>query len=90
MNDGASIIFNGSVLAVMGAPGWSAYGATKAGVRAMTRILASELGPRRIRVNQVTPGGNTNTYLVAICSHGRRTDSLGKSHLTSSSASSHG
>lgn len=41
----------------MGVPGWSAYGATKAGVRAMTRILASELGPRRIRVNQVTPGG---------------------------------
>lgn len=57
LNDGGSIIFNGSVLAVMGMPGWSAYGATKAGVRAMTRILASELAPRRIRVNQVTPGG---------------------------------
>jgi NAD(P)-dependent dehydrogenase (short-subunit alcohol dehydrogenase family) len=56
LNDGASIILNGSVHAVLGAPGWSAYAATKAGVRAMTRNLASELAPRRIRVNQVTPG----------------------------------
>jgi NAD(P)-dependent dehydrogenase (short-subunit alcohol dehydrogenase family) len=40
----------------MGVPGYSAYAATKAGVRAMTRNLASEFAPRGIRVNQVTPG----------------------------------
>lgn len=57
LNDGASVILNGSVHAVLGAPGWSAYAATKAAVRAMTRNLASELAPRGIRVNQVTPGG---------------------------------
>jgi NAD(P)-dependent dehydrogenase (short-subunit alcohol dehydrogenase family) len=57
LNEGASIILNGSVHAVMGIPGWSAYAATKAGVRAMTRNLASEFAPRGIRVNQVTPGG---------------------------------
>jgi NAD(P)-dependent dehydrogenase (short-subunit alcohol dehydrogenase family) len=57
LNDGASIILNGSVHAVLGVPGWSAYAAAKAGVRAMTRNLASEFTPRRIRVNQVTPGG---------------------------------
>jgi NAD(P)-dependent dehydrogenase (short-subunit alcohol dehydrogenase family) len=57
LNQGASIILNGSVHAVMGVPGWSAYAATKAGVRAMTRNLASEFAPRAIRVNQVTPGG---------------------------------
>jgi NAD(P)-dependent dehydrogenase (short-subunit alcohol dehydrogenase family) len=56
LNDGASIILNGSVHAVMGAPGSSAYAAAKGGVRSMTRNLASELAPRRIRVNQVTPG----------------------------------
>src|SRR5262245_54079639 len=56
LKDGASIILNGSVHATMGVPGWSAYAATKAGVRAMTRNLASELAPRNIRVNQVTPG----------------------------------
>jgi len=57
LNDRASIILNGSVLAVMGMPGWSAYAAAKGGVRTMTRNLASELAPRGIRVNQVTPGG---------------------------------
>jgi NAD(P)-dependent dehydrogenase (short-subunit alcohol dehydrogenase family) len=57
LNPGASIILNGSVHAVMGIPEYSAYAATKAGVRAMTRNLASEFAPRGIRVNQVTPGG---------------------------------
>ena len=50
-------MFNGSVHAVMGAPGYSAYAGSKAAVRAMVRNLASELAPRGIRVNQVTPGG---------------------------------
>lgn len=57
LNDGGSVILNGSVHAVLGAPGWSAYAATKGAVRSMTRNLASELAPRGIRVNQVTPGG---------------------------------
>jgi NAD(P)-dependent dehydrogenase (short-subunit alcohol dehydrogenase family) len=71
LNAGASIILNGSVHAVMGVPGYSAYAATKAGVRAMTRNLASEFAPRGIRVNQVTPGGTRNADLVAICVHQR-------------------
>lgn len=57
LNDGASIILNGSVHATLGVPAYSAYAATKGAVRSMTRNLASELAPRRIRVNQVTPGG---------------------------------
>jgi NAD(P)-dependent dehydrogenase (short-subunit alcohol dehydrogenase family) len=54
---GASVILNGSVHAVLGAPGYSAYAATKAGVRALSRVLASELAPKGIRVNLVVPGG---------------------------------
>lgn len=57
LRDGASLVFNGSVVATLGMPGWSAYGGAKGAVRAMVRVLASELAPRRIRVNQVTPGG---------------------------------
>ena len=57
LHDRASIILNGSVHAVMGMPGWSAYAAAKGGVRTMTRNLAAELAPRGIRVNQVTPEG---------------------------------
>lgn len=56
LNDGASIILNGSVISVLGNPGYSAYAASKAGVRAMARVLASELSPRGIRVNVVSPG----------------------------------
>jgi NAD(P)-dependent dehydrogenase (short-subunit alcohol dehydrogenase family) len=56
MNDGGSIILNGSVISVLGNPGFSAYAASKAGVRAMARVMASELSPRGIRVNVVAPG----------------------------------
>ena len=56
LNDDASIILNGSVISVLGIPGYSAYGAAKAGVRSMARTMASELSPRGIRVNVVAPG----------------------------------
>jgi NAD(P)-dependent dehydrogenase (short-subunit alcohol dehydrogenase family) len=59
LNDGASIILNGSVISVLGNPGYAAYAASKAGVRAMARVMASELSPRGIRVNVVSPGGTT-------------------------------
>src|SRR6201992_1377918 len=57
MNDGGSIILNGSVISVLGNPGYAAYAASKAGVRAMARVMASELSPRGIRGNVVAPGG---------------------------------
>jgi len=56
LNDGASIILTGSVISVLGSPGYSAYAASKAGVRAMARVMASELSPRGIRVNVISPG----------------------------------
>ena len=52
LNDGASIILNGSVISVLGNPGYAAYAASKAGAR----VMASELSPRGIRVNVVAPG----------------------------------
>jgi NAD(P)-dependent dehydrogenase (short-subunit alcohol dehydrogenase family) len=57
LGEKASIILNGSVHAVLGMPGSSAYAASKAGVRAITRNLAAELAPRGVRVNIVVPGG---------------------------------
>src|SRR3984957_14192557 len=59
LSDGASIILNGSVISVLGNPGYAAYAASKAGVRAMARVMASELSPRGIRVNVVSPGGTS-------------------------------
>jgi NAD(P)-dependent dehydrogenase (short-subunit alcohol dehydrogenase family) len=57
MNNGASIILNSSVIATLGSPGYAAYAASKGGLRAVSRVFASELSPRGIRVNVVTPGG---------------------------------
>ncbi|NEW94268.1 SDR family oxidoreductase [Rhodopseudomonas sp. BR0M22] len=57
LNDGASIILSGSVISVLGNPGFAAYAASKAGLRGMARVMASELSPRNIRVNVVAPGG---------------------------------
>ncbi|KQV83584.1 SDR family oxidoreductase [Rhizobium sp. Root1220] len=65
LNDNASVILNGSVHAVLGVPGYSAYAGTKGATRAMTRNLASELAPRGIRVNQVTPGGTRTPIWAA-------------------------
>lgn len=56
LREGGSIVLNGSVHAVLGMPGSSAYAASKAGVRAMARNLAAELAPRGIRVNVIVPG----------------------------------
>lgn len=53
---GGSIV-NISSLASMGhLPNTSVYSATKAAVDAITRTLATELGPRQIRVNAINPG----------------------------------
>ena len=54
--DGGSIINTSSVVSTFGIPGGSVYSATKASVDAVTRSLAKELGPRKIRVNSVNPG----------------------------------
>ena len=56
MREGGGVVFTTSVVNVMGYPMVSAYAATKAAVRSMTRSLARELLPRGIRVNAVSPG----------------------------------
>ena len=57
MSDGGAIV-NVSSQAGRdgGGPGGIAYGASKGALMSMTRGLAKELGPRRIRVNAVCPG----------------------------------
>jgi 3-oxoacyl-[acyl-carrier protein] reductase len=53
---GGSIVNIGSVAATQAPPNASVYSGTKAAVNAITRSLAQELGPRKIRVNAVNPG----------------------------------
>ncbi|ABS27448.1 SDR family NAD(P)-dependent oxidoreductase [Anaeromyxobacter sp. Fw109-5] len=54
--EGGSIINVSSVVATQAPPTASVYSATKAAVDTVTRSLAKELGPRRIRVNSINPG----------------------------------
>jgi 3-oxoacyl-[acyl-carrier protein] reductase len=54
--DGGSVINISSVAATTPPPAGSVYAASKAAVDAITRSLALELGPRKIRVNSLQPG----------------------------------
>lgn len=54
--EGSGVVLTTSAANVLGLPMLSAYAASKAAVRSMTRGLARELLPRGIRVNAVSPG----------------------------------
>lgn len=54
--DGGSIINISSVASFLAGANTSVYSATKAAVDAVTKSLAKELGPRKIRVNAINPG----------------------------------
>ena len=56
LNDGGSVVFNGSIHNYLGQSGLAAYAATKGGLVSMARVIAGDLAPRRIRVNVVEPG----------------------------------
>jgi 3-oxoacyl-[acyl-carrier protein] reductase len=53
---GGSIVNISSVVGRYPLPGASVYSATKAAVDAITKSLAKELGPKKIRVNSLNPG----------------------------------
>ncbi len=53
---GGTIVNVGSVAGKLALSGGAVYCGTKAAVDAVTRCLATELGPRNIRVNSVNPG----------------------------------
>src|ERR1700730_5705260 len=55
--EGGSVINIGSVASDLNPPNSVVYTATKGAVDAVTRVLAKELGPRKIRVNSIKPGG---------------------------------
>jgi 3-oxoacyl-[acyl-carrier protein] reductase len=54
--EGGSIINISSSASMSAPPTASVYSATKAAVDTITKSLAKELGPRRIRVNAINPG----------------------------------
>ncbi|HLH97519.1 MAG TPA: glucose 1-dehydrogenase [Xanthobacteraceae bacterium] len=55
--DGGSVINISSVVSTSPVPSAVVYSATKGAVDTITRVLAKELGPKKIRVNAINPGG---------------------------------
>jgi 3-oxoacyl-[acyl-carrier protein] reductase len=55
--DGGSVINVSSVASQAKFPNASVYSATKGAVDAISRVLGTELGARKIRVNTLAPGG---------------------------------
>jgi NAD(P)-dependent dehydrogenase (short-subunit alcohol dehydrogenase family) len=67
LNNNASVILSSSVQNVNCRPGLSAYAASKAAVKVMARVMASELSPRGIRINVVSPRAvDTPVWDVAV------------------------
>lgn len=56
LDRGGRILFISSIHAQHGVKGRLAYAASKAGIEAMTRVMAVELSHRMIRVNALAPG----------------------------------
>jgi NAD(P)-dependent dehydrogenase (short-subunit alcohol dehydrogenase family) len=70
--DGGSIVFMSSVAGATGQTGMTAYSAAKASIDGMTRSLACELAPRKIRVNSIAAGA------VKSAMHSRLTNGSGE------------
>jgi NAD(P)-dependent dehydrogenase (short-subunit alcohol dehydrogenase family) len=56
LNDGGGIVNISTGTTRFANPGYSIYASMKSAVETLTRYMAKELGPRRIRVNVVAPG----------------------------------
>lgn len=56
LREGGRIISVSSSVVGFYQPGYGLYAATKAGIEALTHVLAKELGPRGITVNAIAPG----------------------------------
>jgi meso-butanediol dehydrogenase / (S,S)-butanediol dehydrogenase / diacetyl reductase len=63
---GGAIVNMASPVAERGYPGTAAYSLVKGALVTLTRTLAAELGPRRVRVNAVAPGSIPTPGAVAL------------------------
>lgn len=65
-----SIINISTMVARIGMPGLSTYGASKAALESLTRTFAAEFGPAGVRVNAVAPGPTRSDKVVTTMGDG--------------------
>jgi NAD(P)-dependent dehydrogenase (short-subunit alcohol dehydrogenase family) len=78
---GGSIINMSSIVALMAMPGRDCYTAAKGGVSALTRSMAVEYAPDRIRVNAVAPSVTLSDRVKKQLEGNPVTEELGRQHL---------
>lgn len=78
---GGSVINMASVVALMGFPGRDCYTAAKGGVAALTRSLAVEFGPKRVRVNAIAPTVTLTGRVRALLADNAAMQGLADQHL---------
>jgi 3-oxoacyl-[acyl-carrier protein] reductase len=66
MPDGGRIINVSSINTAVPAPGGALYSASKGALEQITKVVARELGPRRITVNTVSPGATDTDMLRSV------------------------
>jgi NAD(P)-dependent dehydrogenase (short-subunit alcohol dehydrogenase family) len=62
INDGGQIVNISTGTSRFVLPGYSIYASLKTAVEGLTRYMAKELGPRKIRVNVVAPGATETDF----------------------------
>lgn len=65
-NGGGALVFTSSIASFAGEPERPAYAATKAGINAIARHIASRWGKDGIRANAVTPGMVPTTEMLTV------------------------
>jgi len=78
---GGSVINMSSNLALMGIPGRDCYTAAKGGVAAITRSMAVEFAPHKVRVNAIAPSATMTDRVRALVAGNAGLTKLADSHL---------
>jgi NAD(P)-dependent dehydrogenase (short-subunit alcohol dehydrogenase family) len=78
---GGSVINMSSNVALMGIPGRDCYTAAKGGVAAMTRSMAVEFAPQKVRVNAIAPSATMTDRVRALVAGNPSLSKLAESHL---------
>jgi NAD(P)-dependent dehydrogenase (short-subunit alcohol dehydrogenase family) len=78
---GGSVINMSSNVALMGIAGRDCYTAAKGGVAAMTRSMAVEFAPQRVRVNAIAPSATMTDRVRKLMAGNAAIDKLANSHL---------
>lgn len=78
---GGSIVNATSMCALMGTPGKDAYTAAKGAVAALTRSMAVEYGPHKIRVNAVAPAATRTERVIKLLESDNVTAKIAENYL---------